>query len=137
MNKKLWGAQVLLAVLFLLAGGMKIVTPAADMAAQATWVEHVPPWAPKVIGVLEVAGAIGLVAPAATGIMPVLTPAAAAGLALTMAGASVLHIRLGEYANLVPPLVLLALCLFVARGRLKTHPLGRGATGEPPASEIS
>ena len=130
MNKALWCVQVLLAVVFLLAGGMKILTPAPDLAAQFTWVEHFS-WAPKVIGVLEVAGAVGLVGPAATGIMPVLTPAAALGLALTMAGASVLHIGLGEYANLVPPLVLLALALFVAHGRLRTHPLSRRATRKP------
>ena len=131
MNKALWGVQVLLAVVFLFTGGMKILTPAPDLATQFTWVGHLPSWAPKVIGVLEVGGAIGLVGPAATGIMPVLTPAAAVGLALTMAGAGVVHLGLGEYANLVPPLVLLALSLFVAHGRLRTHPLGRGATRKP------
>ena len=128
MNKRLWVAQVLLAVVFLLAGGMKIMTPTAELAAQNAWVEHLPSWVPKAIGVAEVAGAVGLVGPTATGIMPALAPAAAGGLALAMAGAILLHLRLGEYANVVPPLVLLVLCLFVARGRLKTDSLARGGT---------
>ena len=126
---------MLLAVLFLGAGGMKILTPTPELAAQFTWVGRVPSWSPKAIGVLEVAGAVGLVGPAATGIVPVLTPAAAAGLALTMAGASLLHIRLGEYSQIVVPLVLLVLCLFVAYGRLRSDPLGRAAADEPAASE--
>lgn len=129
MNKALWGVQVLLAIAFLLAGGTKLLTPAPDLAEQLTWVEHFPSWAPPVIGTLEVAGAVGVVAPAATGIMPVVTPVAALGLAMTMVGASVVHVWLGEYGGIVPPLVLLALALFVAHGRLRTHPVERGATG--------
>ena len=75
---------------------------------------------------LEVAGSIGLIAPHATGIAPLPTPAAAGGLALTMVGAALLHLTRGEFAEMIPSLVLLVMCLFVARGRLKVHRLRSG-----------
>ena len=137
MNRALWSVQLLLAVLFLGAGGTKVLTPTPELAARFTWVVYVPSWLPKVIGVLELAGALGLVAPAATGIALAFTPAAAAGLALTMAVASLLHMRLGEYSQIVVPLALLALCLFVAHGRLRTDTLARPPAHEPAPSETA
>ena len=128
MNRAIWVVQGLLAVIFLGAGGAKFMTPTTELVPQM-------PWVAQAIGTLEVAGAIGLIAPAATKIVPVLTPAAAGGLALTMVGASLYHIRRGEYPDVIIPLVLLALCLFVVYGRVKSHPIGRTGTIEPPASE--
>ena len=122
MNTTLWALQALLALAFLGAGGMKLATPASEFATQFPWAEDLPGWSPRVIGVLEVAGSIGLIAPHATGIAPLLTPAAAGGLALTMVGATLLHLTRGEFAEMIPSLVLLAMCLFVARGRLKVQP---------------
>jgi predicted ester cyclase len=62
----------------------------------------------KVIGTLEVLAAIGLILPAAFGIAPVLVPLAAAGLVLLMAGAFVVHLRLGEAKATMVPVVLRA-----------------------------
>ena len=42
-----------------------------------------------------------------------------------MVGAVLLHVVRGEYAETVPGLILLAMCSFVAYGRLKVHTLGR------------
>ncbi|MCB0922437.1 MAG: DoxX family protein, partial [Actinobacteria bacterium] len=50
-------------------------------------------------------------------IAPILVPLAAVGLALTQAGAVVVHARRGETANIVVNIVLLAMALFVAWGR--------------------
>ena len=122
MNTTLWALQALLALAFLGAGGMKLATPASEFATQFPWAEDLPGWSPRVIGVLEVAGSIGLIAPHATGIAPLLTPAAAGGLALTMVGAALLHLTRGEFAEMIPSLVLLAMCLFVARGQLTVQP---------------
>ena len=126
MNRTLWALQALLAFAFLGAGGMKLATPASEFATQFPWAENLPASSPRVIGALEVAGSIGLIAPHATGIAPLLTPAAAGGLALTMAGAALLHLTRGEFAEMIPSLALLSMCLFVAYGRLKVHPLRRG-----------
>ncbi len=122
MNKALWVVQVVLALLFFGAGGMKVMTPASELAAQMPWIEDFPVGSHKIIGALEVAGAIGIVVPAATGILPMLTPAAAGGLALTMVGAGVTHLSRAEYSSVMGPLALLGLSLFVAYGRLRTHP---------------
>jgi prepilin signal peptidase PulO-like enzyme (type II secretory pathway) len=70
----------------------------------------------KLIGLAEIAGAIGLLAPWATQIVPVLTPIAAACLAFIMLGAVRIHATRKE--PWAPPLVLAVLCAFVAVGRL-------------------
>ncbi len=61
----------------------------------------------KLIGMVELLGAIGLIVPMATGILPWLTPLAAIGLVLNMIGAIVTHLRYREYPNLILPIVLL------------------------------
>ena len=58
-------------------------------------------------------GAIGLVIPALTGILPILTPIAAGGLLLTMVGAAATHVRRREYGSLVPTAILAAMALAV------------------------
>ena len=112
MNGTLWALLVFLALAFLGAGGMKLATPASEIATQFPWAADLLPWSPRVIGVLEVAGSIGLIAPHATEIAPRLTPAAAGGLALPMVGAAILHRTRGEFAEVIPSPVLLAMCLF-------------------------
>jgi DoxX-like family len=66
---------------------------------------------------------MGLILPGALGIAPGLLPVAALGLALTMIGAIVTHVRYGETERLVVPLVLLGLTLFVAVERVGAHSL--------------
>jgi len=70
------------------------------------------------IGAVEVAGALGLVLPALTGIAPVLVPIAATGLVITMAAAVTVHLRRGDgVAGAAPSVVLGLLALVVAVGR--------------------
>ena len=118
MNRALWVGQILLAIAFLGAGGPKLLAPAADLAVQF---EGFPAGFGRLIGTLEVAGAVGVIAPAATGILPVLTPAAAGGLAAIMVGAGFTHLLRAEYVQVIPPLLLFALALFVAYGRVRLH----------------
>lgn len=75
------------------------------------------------IGVAEILGGVGLIAPAATGILPWLTPLAAAALALVMLLARGFHAMRREYPNIVNNLVLLAVAAFVAYGRWMAAPL--------------
>jgi hypothetical protein len=65
-------------------------------------------------GVAEGLAGLGLVLPWATGVLPWLTPLAAAGLVLIMAGAVVQHVPRREYPNIVFNLVLLLLAAVVA-----------------------
>ena len=117
MNIALWVVTVVLALVFLAAGAMKATRSKETLADKMAWVEDFSSGTIKTIGVLEILGAMGLVLPAVTGIAPILVPLAAVGLALTQAGAVVVHARRGETANIVVNIVLLAMTLFVAWGR--------------------
>ena len=120
MNVALWILQVLLAVLFLFAGGVKLVTPIEEMLKQMPLA--LPGWFLRLTGVIEVLGAIGLIVPWLTGIRPGLTPLAAAGLVIIMIGAVVFTILAGDIAMALMPLVVGLLCAFVAYGRWRLTP---------------
>jgi len=117
MNIALWIVQGLLAAMFLMAGFMKASKSKDELAERMAWVNDFSPSAIKTIGVLEILGAIGLILPWATGILPWLTPLAAIGLVLTMIGAAIAHARRGEFPNIGMNVMLLLLSAFVAYGR--------------------
>jgi hypothetical protein len=118
VNVALWIVQILLAFAFLFAGGAKLAQPREALAQRGmAYVEDFTATQVKLIGALEVLGALGVILPFATGIAPVLTPIAAVGLALQMVGAIVVHVRRGESAPIAANAVLCALAVFVAVGR--------------------
>jgi uncharacterized membrane protein YphA (DoxX/SURF4 family) len=117
MNIALWVVQALLALAFGMTGLMKLTQSREKLAAQMGWVNDFAPTTVKLIGALELLGAIGLILPLLSGILPWLTPLAAVGLVLTMLGAMATHLRRGENQMLLPNLVLLLLAAFVAYGR--------------------
>jgi len=79
----------------------------------------------KFIGFAELAAGVGLVLPAATRVMPSLTPLAAIGLAIIMGLAIPFHIMRGEANVIALHIVVVALCVFVAWGRFRRVPFGR------------
>ena len=117
MSIALWVAQGLLAVAFSAAGATKLAQPREKLAKNMAWVEDFSQSAVRLIGTVEVLGAIGVVLPALTGILPWLTPLAAVGLVLLMVGAALTHLRRKEYGNIAMNAVLLVLAAFVAYGR--------------------
>ena len=118
-----WVVQVLLAAMFGLAGFMKGFTPMPQLGEMMVWVRDVPVWLTRFIGFSELAGAIGLILPAATRIKPALTGWAGVGLAIVMVNASGFHVMRGEYPNVPMVAVLGALAAFVAWGRLRKAPI--------------
>ena len=114
MNIFLWILAGVLAAAFLMAGAMKAAQPKAMLAENMPWVEDFSDSQVRAIGLVEILGALGLILPAATGIAVVLTPLAAAGLALTMVGAAVVHARRKEFPNIAVNVVLGGLALLVA-----------------------
>jgi hypothetical protein len=122
-NIALWVAQVLLAAAFGYAGFYKATAPMPELVARLVWPASLPPELVRFIGGCEVAGALGMLLPAATRIMPILTPLAAAGLATIMLMASVFHLSRGEASALGITLPLAALAVFVAAGRLHKAPI--------------
>jgi uncharacterized membrane protein len=117
VNVALWIVAGVLAVMFGMAGVMKSTQPKDRLAEKLPWVADVSLPTLRVIGVSELLGAVGLILPAWTGIVPILTPIAAVGLAVIMALAVVTHARRKESGAIVFNLVLLAAAVFVAWGR--------------------
>jgi hypothetical protein len=113
MNYALWIVQGLLALLFLWAGGMKLVLPLEQLSGPIA----LPGWFVRFIGVAEVLGAIGLILPGLLRLRPGLTPLAAAGLVAIMIGATVLTLLSGDLAMALMPLVVGLLAAFIVYGR--------------------
>lgn len=122
MNIVLWIVQSLLALMFLLHGIMMLNPPATAQSGMA-YVMAIPTRKRRLIGIAEILAAIGLILPAITGILPWLTPLAAAGLVLLMVGAISFHIPRKEYTNIGFNAFLLALAALVAYGRFVLVPL--------------
>ncbi|MBZ5674167.1 MAG: DoxX family protein [Acidobacteriia bacterium] len=121
MNRTLWILQILLAVLFLVAGGAKFLTPADQMT------QGMPAWMSisflHFVGVCELLGGIGLILPGLLHIKPGLTPLAAACLTIIVIGATVVTVMGGMIATALLPLVATLLSAFVAYGRWRLAPL--------------
>ena len=118
MTYALWVVQALLALLFLFAGGMKLVLPLEQLAGPIA----MPGWFLRFIGVAEVLGGLGLVLPSLLRIRPGLTPLAAAGLVVIMIGATALTASISTAQALIP-LVVGLLAAFVAYGRWRLVPI--------------
>jgi len=108
-------AQGLLSLAMLGSGTMKIITPYEELASQMSWAENVSPFIVILIGVLEILGVIGMNLPFLLKKYKQLVPIAAGGLALTMLGAVITHLLIGE--SIIPALVLLAIAGFVTYSR--------------------
>ncbi|HEX2147968.1 MAG TPA: DoxX family protein [Pseudorhizobium sp.] len=120
MNVALWIVQALLALLFLFAGGIKLIMPIEELMKQMPL--PLPGWFMRFIAVLEILGGIGLILPWLTGIRPGLTPLAAAGLVILMIGATVYTLAAGDVATALMPLVVGILAALVAYGRWRVTP---------------
>ena len=123
MQIALWNVQVLLALVFVASGSMKLfafdqfAASAPALADQRGLVIF--------IGICELAGAVGLILPALTKIMPILTTWAAVGLATIMKLTTGFRLFRGELSHSVVIITLLVLGAFVL--------FGRGFRTSPPA----
>ncbi|MGH3794581.1 MAG: DoxX family protein [Pseudonocardiaceae bacterium] len=118
MNVALWIGQGVLAALFAVSGALKSAQSKERMLATGqTGVRDVPLPAIRLVAACELLAVIGLLVPQATGIVPVLTPLAALGLAVVMVGAAAAHARLREPRTVAVNAVILLVCLAVAVGR--------------------
>ncbi len=122
MNAALWIVQVVLALLFLFAGGMKLVMPIEEMTKQMPVALPSAGAFLRFIGVAELLGGLGLVLPGLFRTWPALTPLAALGLVLIMAGATGLGLLIGDPMATLIPFVVGMLAAFVAYGRWRRAP---------------
>ena len=119
MNKGLWTIKWMLALLFLFAGGVKLVLPIEEMTQQM----QLPGLLLRFIGVVEVLGALGLILPGLLRIRMGLTRLAAAGLVIVMIGAVVVSLQTPSPLTAILPLVTSLLAGFVSYGRWRISPL--------------
>ena len=118
MNIVLWIIQILLALLFLFAGGTKLVIPYDVLMKNAS-----PNSVPlselfiKFIGAVELLGGLGLVLPGILRIKKFLTPLAAIGLTIVMLGAVIVTVAGDGVKLAITPFIVMLLCVFVAYGR--------------------
>jgi putative oxidoreductase len=117
MNIALWIVQVLLAIMYGMAGSMKTFQ-AEKAKEQLPWAKNRSDGFVRFVGISELLGALGLILPLVTGILPWLTPLAAVGLTIIQLLAIFTeHLPKKEY-NVIPiNMVLLALSIFVVAGR--------------------
>lgn len=114
MNIALWVVQGVLCALFLYAGGMKVFAYRKYEESVGSGL-GLSKGLVTFIGFSEMAGALGLILPMVSGIAPMLTPLAAAGLGVIMLLATGFHLKRKEPAYAT--VVLLILSGFVVWGR--------------------
>ncbi|MBV9227861.1 MAG: DoxX family protein [Chloroflexi bacterium] len=122
MNITLWIIQALVAILFLIVGYLKAFQPLDTLAKSFKWIPSFPPSFVRFLGICEILGAIGIVLPPLTHILPWLAIAAAVGFILAAGGGAIVHIARREYAVIVPNIILVILSAFVIYGRLTLAP---------------
>lgn len=123
-NAAIWVGQAVLAGLYLMAAYMKGLMPIPDLAAMGmAWTPGAPLWVVRGIALVEFLGALGVILPAATRIMPQLTVWAAAGLLAIQALAIPFHLIRGEAGVLGFNLIYVAVAVFVLWGRARKSPI--------------
>ncbi len=119
MTYALWILQVLLGLLFIFAGGSKLVMPIEEMTRDVA----MPGWFLRGIGVCELLGGLGLILPGLFRVRTELTPLAAAGLVIIMIGATVVTEMTTGVGMALVPFVVGVLAAFVAYARWRVAPL--------------
>ncbi|WP_433685069.1 DoxX family protein [Nocardia sp. CA-119907] len=118
MNIALWIGQILLAIVFTASGIAKSTQSKEKLVASGqTGVAVFPKPVVRLTAYSELLGAVGIIVPWWTGIVPVLTPLAAVGFAVVMIGAITSHVRLREPRNIAITTTLLIIAVLVAIGR--------------------
>ncbi|WP_372668267.1 DoxX family protein [Amycolatopsis kentuckyensis] len=126
MNIALWVGQVLLAAIFAVSGALKATMSRQRMLETGqTGAAAYPLPVVRFTATCELIAVVGLVLPVLVGVAPELTGWAAVGLAVVMVGAMAMHARLAvvqtkaaEWRNVGVNALILAVCVFVAVGRL-------------------
>jgi uncharacterized membrane protein YphA (DoxX/SURF4 family) len=117
MNTIIWIIQAITALMFAMAGSMKLTQPKEKLLKSLPWVADYSISTVRFIGASELLGAIGLIVPQAFGILPILTPFAAVGLALIMVLAANYHFPKKQYKETMFNAVLFLLSVIIAFAR--------------------
>ncbi len=123
LNIALWIVQVLVAGFFCYAAFLKLTTPIPELSKMMPWTGEYSEMFVRIIGVVDLAGGLGMLLPSLTRIMPRLTVIAAMGATVLQVLAIAFHVSRGEGAVTPLNFILLALILFILWGRSKKAPI--------------
>jgi hypothetical protein len=113
-HRALWIVQVVLALVFLFAGGVKLVLPVEALTKQMPMLSGT---FLRFVAVCEVLGGLGLILPMLLRIQPRLTALAAACLVVIMIGATTITLMIGGGAQALFPAVVGVLAAWIAYSR--------------------
>lgn len=106
-----------------MAGIAKMTTALPDLAEAIPWVNDLPAFMVRLIGLAEFLAGVGLIMPGVLQMKPEFIPKAALGLVVIMLLAMIYHIVKGEFNELVLNLVLGMAAAFIVWGRSKKIPI--------------
>lgn len=118
----LWVAQVTLAVLFI-AGAIMKFQPIETTSAMMPWTGQVPIWVVRLLGIIDLLAAVGLILPSMLRIKPQLITWAALSIITLMFSAIVFHVSRGEASVIGVNIISAIIALFIVWGRLKKAPI--------------
>ncbi len=130
INAAIWILQALLAAAFLFAGTMKLILPISAMTKDMP----LPGLFLRFLGVVEIAGALGLILPSVLHIRPYLTPIAAGGLVIIMSGATSISMVGAKPVLALIPFAIGVLAGLVAYARTRVVPIRERARGSERAA---
>ena len=122
MNILLWVLQGVL-TWFCLAGGAYQMMKIDELKKVAASMRELPRGLWIFFGVCSVLGGLGLILPGIFHVLPILTPIAAAAMAVENALISALYVRFKDHAPLKFSLAIAVLAAFIAYGRFALLPL--------------
>ncbi|HEX7740787.1 MAG TPA: DoxX family protein [Marmoricola sp.] len=115
MESAYWIVAALLALLYVYSGGMKLTQSQEKLTPMMPWAGvSVPMAGVRLIGLLEVAGAAGLILPPLFDVRPHLAVIAAICLAVLQVCATVFHAVRGELSNIWLNVILIAMAVLAA-----------------------
>lgn len=124
LKSALWLAQAFVSFMFCFSAYLKLFSPLPELAKMGMlWPSEVSPAFLTFIGLVDLAGGIGILLPALTRIQPRLTVLAALGCSVLQVLASAFHASRGEFSALPLNAILLTLSLFILWGRSKRAPI--------------
>lgn len=118
LNVSLWILQFLISALFISSACMKLAMPIDRLASMYPWTGQVSPVFVRTMGIIDLIGGIGILAPSRLRIRPVIAAYAAIGIVLLMVAACVFHIARGEAQVIGFNIVVGVIAGVIAWGRL-------------------
>lgn len=120
METIIWILKAVISLMFFFVGINKLLLPKAKLLDKGMkGLINLDEKQIKAAGVLELIGAIGLILPSAVNYYPILSAISALCLGLTMIVAGLINFKLK--LSIIPNILILVLCIFIAYWELKLN----------------